>query len=130
VARAAVAQTVVAESATVTALAPVPLLRLVTKGCVTETRRPGARAGRSTEAELRLPEVPTVSRVHAEFTFTDGRWHITNRGRNGVTLNGTPLAGEHVIRDGDSLGWGTQPGALVSRVEIGWDRALPAHGQR
>ena len=77
-----------------------------------------------------LPEEPTVSRVHAEFTFTDGRWHITNRGRNGVTLNGTPLAGEHVIRDGDSIGWGTHPGALASRVEIGWDKPLPAHGQR
>jgi hypothetical protein len=126
----ATARTVVAESATVTALAAVPLLRLVTAGRVSQTRVSGARAGRSREAELTLPEEPTVSRVHAEFTFTDGRWHITNRGRNGVTLNGTPLAGEHVIRDGDSIGWGTHPGALTSRVEIGWDKALPAHGQR
>jgi FHA domain len=126
----ATARTVVTESATVTALAEVPLLRLVTAGCVSQTRVSGARAGRSREAELALPEEPTVSRVHAEFTFTDGRWHITNRGRNGVTLNGTPLAGEHVIRDGDSVGWGTHPGALASRVEIGWDNPLPAHGQR
>ena len=71
-----------------------------------------------------------MSRVHAEFTFTDGRWHITNRGRNGVTLNGVPLTAQHPLRDGDTIGWGTQPGALVSRVEIGWDRALPAHGHR
>jgi pSer/pThr/pTyr-binding forkhead associated (FHA) protein len=120
----------VTESATVTALAQLPVLRLVTAGRVSQTRVSGARAGRSREAELALPEEPTVSRVHAEFTFTDGRWHITNRGRNGVTLNGTPLAGEHVIRDGDSIGWGTHPGALASRVEIGWDKPLPAHGQR
>jgi hypothetical protein len=130
----AAAQTVVTESVTdsvtVTALAAVPLLRLATNGQITQTRISGARAGRSRETELRLPEVPTVSRLHAEFTFTDGRWHITSRGRNGVTLNGTPLTAEHAVRDGDSIGWGTHPGALVSRVEIGWDKALPAHGQR
>jgi hypothetical protein len=126
----AAARTVVADSVTVTALAQVPLLRLTTKGSIAETRISGARAGRSRDTELRLPEEPTVSRVHAEFTCTDGRWHITNKGRNGVTLNGTPLTAEHAIRDGDCIGWGTQPGALVSRVEIGWDKALPAHGQR
>jgi FHA domain len=130
----AAARTVVTDSArdsvTVTALAAVPLLRLATNGSVAETRISGARAGRSRETELRLPEELTVSRVHAEFTFTDGRWHIANQGLNGVTLNGTPLTGQHAIRDGDSIGWGTQPGALVSRVEIGWDKALPAHGQR
>jgi hypothetical protein len=126
----AAARTVVAGSVTVTALAQVPLLRLATNGSIAETRISGARAGRSRGAELRLPEELTVSRVHAEFTCTDGRWHITSKGRNGVTLNGTPLTAEHPIRDGDCIGWGTQPGALVSRVEIGWDKALPAHGQR
>jgi FHA domain len=126
----AAALTVGAGSETVTALAAVPLLRLVTRGYVAETRISGARAGRGADVELRLPEEPTVSRVHAELTFADGRWHITNTGRNGVTLNGTPLTSKHVIRDGDSIGWGTQPGALISRVEIGWDRALPSHSQR
>jgi hypothetical protein len=113
----------VAEPVTVAAVAPVPALRLVTTGSVSQTRSSGARAGRGAEAELRLPDEPTVSRVHAEFTVEDGRWHITNLGRNGTTVNGMPLTGEQVIRDGDSIGWGTQPGALVSRVEIGWDRA-------
>jgi hypothetical protein len=119
----AAARTVVSEFATVAAQAPVPLLRLLTNGHVTETRIPGARAGRSREAELSLPEEPTVSRVHGEFTFTDGQWHVTNLGLNGVTLNGAPLTGTHAIRDGDSIGWGTQPGALASRVQIGRDRA-------
>lgn len=126
----AAARTVSSEFVTVTALASVPMLRLVTGGRVSETRVSGARAGRAREAELRLPEEPTVSRVHAEFTFRDGRWHVTNLGLNGVTLNGTPLTGEHMIRDGDSIGWGTQPGALASRVEIGWNRARQANGPR
>ncbi len=111
----------VSDFATVAALAPVPPLRLVTNGSVTETRVSGARAGRARDAELRLPDEPTVSRAHAEFTYTDGGWHVTNLGLNGVTLNGTPVTGEHAIRDGDSIGWGKHPGALASRVEVGWN---------
>jgi hypothetical protein len=126
----AAARTVVSDFATVVALNPVPPLRLVTNGTVTETRVSGARAGRAREAELRLPEEPTVSRAHAEFTFSDGQWHITNLGLNGATLNGTPVTGQHAISDGDSIGWGTQPGALVSRVEIGRDMPRKATGQR
>ncbi len=126
----AAARTVVSDFATVVALNPVPPLRLVTNGAVTETRVSGARAGRAREAELRLPEEPTVSRAHAEFTFSDGQWHITNLGLNGATLNGTPVTGQHAISDGDSIGWGTQPGALVSRVEIGRDMPRKATGQR
>lgn len=108
---------------------PVPLLRLVTRGQVAETRSSGARAGRGSAAELRLPEVPTVSRLHASFTFADGQWRITGLGRNGVTLNGKPLVGEQVIGDCDRIGWGSQPDAPVSRVEIGWSRALAAHSR-
>ena len=69
--------------------------------------------------ELVLPDEPTVSRVHAEFTFTGGQWRITGLGRNGVTLNGTPLIGPHVLGQGDSIRWGRRSDALVSRVEIG-----------
>jgi FHA domain len=94
-------------------------LRLVTNGTVTETRLSFARAGRSRDAELRLPEVPEVSRVHAEFTFSEGQWWITSLGRNGLVLNGTLLSGEQVVRPGDSIQWGSQDGAPMSRVEIG-----------
>jgi hypothetical protein len=121
-----VAQTVAAGSATVTEPTPVPLLRLVTNGRVAETRVSGARAGRGSGAELGLPGVPTVSRLHATFAFAGGHWQITALGRNGVLLNGTPVTGEQVIRDADTIRWGSQPDALVSRVEIGWDRALPS----
>jgi hypothetical protein len=96
----------------------VPLLRLVTGSSVVETRISGARAGRGS-VELVLPDVLTVSREHATFTFSDGRWWITNQGRNGLTLNGAPVAGEQPLSDGDTIRWGTSPDALESRVKIG-----------
>jgi hypothetical protein len=104
---------------TVGAVSTVPLLRLVTGGSAAETRLSGARAGRGTAVELLLPEEPTVSRVHAKFDFRDGQWRVTGLGRNGLMVNEMPVRGEHVVRDGDLIRWGSQPGALVSRVQIG-----------
>ena len=98
-------------------LASVPALRLVTGSSVVETVMSGARAGRGS-VELVLPDVLTVSREHARFTFCDGRWWITNQGRNGLTLNGAPVTGEQPLNDGDTIRWGTRPDALLSRVEI------------
>ena len=97
--------------------APVPVLRLVTGSAVAETMMSGARAGRGS-VELVLPDVLTVSREHARFTFSDGRWWITNQGRNGLTLNGAPVTGEQQLSDGDAIRWGMRPDALLSRVEI------------
>jgi FHA domain len=97
--------------------APVPVLRLVTGSSVAETTMSGARAGRG-PVELVLPDVPTVSREHATVTFSDGRWWITNQGRNGLTVNGAPVTGEQPLSDGDAIRWGTRPDALLSRVEI------------
>jgi len=97
---------------------PVPVLRLVTGGSVAETRVSGARAGRGA-VELGLPDEPTVSREHARFTFSDGRWWIANLGRNGLTLNGTALADEQPLSSGDSIRWGMRSDALLSRIEIG-----------
>jgi len=99
-------------------LPPVPVLRLVTGSSVAETRMSGARAGRG-PVELVLPDVLTVSREHATFTFSDGRWWITNLGRNGLTLNGTPVAREQPLSDGDTIRWGARPDAPLSRVTIG-----------
>jgi hypothetical protein len=97
---------------------PVPPLRLVTGDRVAETRTSGARAGRG-DVELRLPGMSTISREHARFTYADGEWWVTNMGRNGLALNGAPLAGRHVVQAGDSITWGSNAAALVSRVEIG-----------
>ena len=95
----------------------IPMLRLVTGDEVAETRTPGARAGRG-PVELGLPEVPTVSREHARFTFSGGQWRIANLGMNGLTVNGEPVTGEAPVSDGDVVRWGTRPDALSSRVEI------------
>jgi len=114
----ATAQTMMTGEATVSEMAQIPVLRLVTGRTVAETRMPAARAGRGRAVELMLPAEPTISRVHARFAYTRGEWWITGVGSNGVVLNGTPLAGEHLVRDGDSIRWGRQASALVSRVEI------------
>jgi uncharacterized membrane protein len=95
-----------------------PPLRLITGDHVAETRKSGARAGRG-PVELALPEVPTVSREHARFTFSGGQWRIANLGMNGLTVNGEPVTGERPVSDGDAIRWGTRPDALASRVEIG-----------
>ena len=99
-------------------VASVPVLRLVTGSSLAETRVSGARAGRGPD-ELVLPDVLTVSREHATFTFSDGRWWITNQGRNGLTLNGAPVAGDQPLSDGDTIRWGASPDAPLSRVTIG-----------
>jgi len=97
---------------------PVPVLRLVTGGFAAETQVSGARAGRG-EVELRLPGIPTVSREHARFVYAEGQWWVTNLGRNGLALNGVPLVGERPVHDGDSIRWGSEADAPVSRVEVG-----------
>ena len=97
---------------------PVPALRLVTGSSAAETQLSGARAGRG-DVELPLPEVPTVSREHAQFTYAEGQWWVTNLGRNGLALNGVPLEGQRPVNDGDSIRWGTRADSPVSRVEVG-----------
>ena len=100
------------------AVSPVPVLRLVTGDSVAQTRLTEARAGRG-PVELVLPNVPTVSREHARFAFSEGRWWVTNLGMNGLTVNGEPAATEYPLSDGDTIRWGSRPDSLESRVEIG-----------
>jgi FHA domain len=95
-----------------------PMLRLVTGSSIAETSMSGARAGRG-PVELVLPDVPTVSRQHARFTFSAGRWWVANEGRNGLSLNGVPVAGTQPLSDGDSIRWGTGPDAPLSLIGIG-----------
>ena len=95
----------------------VPVLRLVTGSSATETTMSGARAGRGT-VELVLPDVPTVSREHATFTFSAGRWWVTSQGMNGLSVNGVQVSGKQPLSDGDSIRWGRTQDAPLSRVEI------------
>jgi len=103
-----------------------PPLRLITEGCVAETSVSGARAGRSRKLELTLPADPTVSRVHAEFTYDKGQWWITNLGRNGIVLNGDSVYTTRVLQAGDSIRWGRRLDAPTSRVEIDWPQGQAA----
>jgi FHA domain len=97
---------------------PVPVLRLVTGDQVAQTRMTGAEAGRG-QVELTLPNVATISRTHARFAFSDGRWWVTNLGLNGLTVNGAPAETQLPLSDGDTIRWGSRADAVVSRVEIG-----------
>ncbi|MEP7025654.1 MAG: FHA domain-containing protein, partial [Actinomycetota bacterium] len=108
------------ESVTISAptATPSPLLRLVTGDSSVETRVSGAQAGRGLSAELRLPDDPTVSRVHAKFTFASGNWSITGLGLNGLMVNGVQVNGDCALHDGDVICWGSRPDSLASRVEI------------
>jgi hypothetical protein len=101
-----------------------PSLRLVTGKAVVHTRRSGARAGRGSSAELRLPQELTISREHANFTFSDGRWWITGMGRNGLLLNGSRLTGRSVVANGDRVSWGTHANAVTSEIQVGGLRRL------
>jgi pSer/pThr/pTyr-binding forkhead associated (FHA) protein len=96
----------------------IPSLRLVTGSSVAVTTTSGARAGRGS-VELVLPSEPTISRVHALFTFSAGRWWISNQGRNGLCVNNAPVTDQQPLSDGDSIRWGSRPDAIQSRVEIG-----------
>jgi hypothetical protein len=96
----------------------IPLLRLITGSSMTETAMSGARAGRGS-VELVLPDEPTISREHAVFTYSADRWWITNKGRNGLCLNGTPVTDQQPLSNGDSIRWGSRSDAPQSRVEIG-----------
>jgi hypothetical protein len=97
---------------------PVPVLRLITGDLVAETKMTGAEAGRG-PVDLVLPNVSTISRKHARFAFSEGRWSVTNLGMNGLTVNGAPAQTEHPLSDGDTIRWGSRADAVASRVEIG-----------
>ena len=97
---------------------PVPVLRLITGDLVAQTQMTGAEAGRGS-VDLILPNIPTISRKHARFVFSEGRWRVTNLGMNGLTVNGEPAETERPLSDGDTIRWGSRPDAVVSQVEIG-----------
>ena len=99
-------------------VSPVPVLRLITGDLVAQTRMTGAVAGRGS-VDLILPNVSTISRKHARFAFSDGRWWVANLGMNGLTVNGVAAETEHPLSDGDTIRWGSRPDAVASRVEIG-----------
>lgn len=53
-------------------------------------------------------DLPSVSRHHARIVVSDSRAVIEDVGsKNGTTVDNAPLTGEHELRDGDQLRFGT-----------------------
>jgi hypothetical protein len=96
----------------------VPTLFLHTSGSRSSTRMSSAIAGRDPRVDLVLPDVGTVSRRHARFSYVDGRWCVECLGRNGLLLNGREVSLRQVVNDEDTLTWGRSTSALTSQVQL------------
>ncbi len=69
--------------------------------------------GRSSSCQLSLDD-PLVSRRHAALTVTAEQVALEDLGsRNGVRVNGEPIAGRRVLRPGDVIGIGSQELSLL-----------------
>src|SRR5437762_2675140 len=83
-------------------------------------RRAGAanpqRGGGARRPGLPDPE-RTISRVHAQVVYRNGRYAIVDRGSNPISVNGRPLGNgqEALIQAGDEI----QIGGYAMRVEAG-----------
>ena len=76
----------------------------------------GGNIGRGENNQLVLPDPErTISRVHAQVVFRNGRYAIIDRGSNPISVNGRPLGNgqEAFIQPGDEL----QIGGYAMRVE-------------
>ena len=65
---------------------------------------PGAvlEIGRSQDAQISIPEVPSLSRTHARLRFTEGRVSLEDLGsRNGTFVNDRATRGALELRSGD-----------------------------
>lgn len=70
--------------------------------------------GRSKKCDLSLPDAKGVSRFHCRLSLRDGACVVEDLGsRNGTALNGSPVAGEARVEEGDVL----VTGAMEMRVD-------------
>lgn len=84
----------------------------------------GGNIGRAENNQLVLPDPErTISRVHAQVVFRNGRYAIVDRGSNPISVNGRPLGNgqEAPIQPGDEV----QIGGYSIRVQAG-SGAAPA----
>jgi pSer/pThr/pTyr-binding forkhead associated (FHA) protein len=73
--------------------------------------------GRKGGNTIQLTE-QNVSRNHARLRMTDGRWEITDLDSyNGVLVNGAPIAGTAVLREGDLIQIGDYHLVLADELE-------------
>jgi FHA domain-containing protein len=78
----------------------------------------GGNIGRAENNQLVLPDPErTISRVHAQIVFRNGRYAIVDRGSNPISVNGRPLGNgqEAFVQPGDEL----LIGGYSMRVEAG-----------
>ena len=78
----------------------------------------GGNIGRAENNQLVLPDPErTISRVHAQVVFRNGRYAVVDRGSNPISVNGRPVGNgqEAFIQPGDEL----QIGGYAMRVEAG-----------
>lgn len=60
--------------------------------------------GRTSDNDVSFTDDSNVSRYHARLENRDGEfWIIDQDSSNGTTVNGTPVNGEMLLRDGDSI---------------------------
>ncbi|NIR45504.1 MAG: FHA domain-containing protein [Gemmatimonadetes bacterium] len=67
--------------------------------------RSGFRIGREKRCDLIIPD-PSVSRLHAEITFSRGAYLLRCLGRTSTRVNGRPIDGPYRLRVGDKVGIG------------------------
>ena len=63
--------------------------------------------GRASENAVAFPHDSNISRYHAEIRWRDDEFYLIDLGSsNGTTVNGTPVTGEQLLRDGDAIVFG------------------------
>ena len=83
----------------------------------------GGNIGRAENNQLVLPDPErTISRVHAQIVYRNGRYAVVDRGSNPIAVNGRPLGNgqEALLNIGDEI----NIGGYAMRVEAG----VPAGG--
>ena len=78
----------------------------------------GGNIGRAENNQLVLPDPErTISRVHAQIVFRNGRYAVIDRGSNPISVNGRPLGNgqEALLNVGDEI----NIGGYAMRVEAG-----------
>src|SRR5438270_7025204 len=62
--------------------------------------------GRGYDAQIRFPEDPTLSRIHAELALVGAAWVLRNRSKHGTYVGAEKVDGERLLRGGDEIAIG------------------------
>lgn len=74
--------------------------------------------GRASDNAVAFPHDANISRYHAEIEWRDDAFYLKDLGSsNGTTVNGAPVQGEELLRDGDEIVFGGSSRVDFSLVE-------------